>query len=115
MTDGIVVRGIRAEGRHGLPGERDLPQPYVVDVEIYGDVSGAASVDRLDATIDYAVVACEVRDVIESRSFELLETLATEIAERVRALGGGSVRVRVAKPRAAEALGVDEIAVVVER
>ncbi len=115
MSDAIVVRGIRAEGRHGLPAERDIPQPYVVDVELRGDVGAAASVDRVDATIDYAVVACEVRDVIESKSFELLETLAFEIAERLRALGGGSVRVRVAKPRAAESLGVDEIAVVVER
>jgi dihydroneopterin aldolase len=114
-TDSIVVRGIRAEGRHGLPGERDVAQPFVVDVEIGGSVSAAASADRLDATIDYGVVACEVRDVIESKSFELIETLAVEIAERVRALGAGSVRVRVSKPRAADALGVDDIAVVVER
>lgn len=115
MSDAIVVRGIRAEGRHGLPGERDLPQPYVVDVEIRDDLASVAKADRLDATIDYAAVCCEVRDVIESRSFELLETLGAEIADRLRALGAGSVRVRVAKPRAAEALGVEEIAVVVER
>ena len=115
MADSIVVRGIRAEGRHGLPGERDFPQPYLVDVEIRGDIGAAAGSDRLDATIDYADVVCEVRDVIESTSFELLETLALHVAERVRELGAGAVRVKVAKPRAAEGLGVDEIAVVVER
>lgn len=115
MTDTIVVRGIRAEGRHGLPGERDFPQPYIVDVEIFGNIGAAAGSDRLDATIDYTDVVCEVRDVIESNSFELLERLALEVAERVRELGAGSVRVKVAKPRAAASLGVDEIAVVVER
>ena len=115
MTDAIVVRGIRAEGRHGLQEERDLPQPFVVDVEIFGHVGAAAAVDKLDATIDYSVVTCEVRQVVESRSFELLETLTEAIAVQLLSIGAGSVRVRVSKPRAAEALGVDEIAVVVER
>jgi dihydroneopterin aldolase len=115
MGDAIVVRGIRAEGRHGLPGERDLPQPYIVDVEIRGDLGAAAGADRLEDTIDYSDVICEVRDVIESNSYELLERLALEVAERVHELGAGWVRVRVAKPRAAESLGVDEIAVIIER
>lgn len=114
-SDAIVVRGIRAEGRHGLEGERDLPQPFVVDVEIRGDLSGAAAADRLDATIDYAEVACEVRDVIEGESHELVEAIADAIAARILKLGAGSVRVSVSKPRAAQALGVDEVAVVVER
>lgn len=115
MSDSIIVRGIRAEGRHGLPGERDHPQPFVVDVEILDDLAGAAGADRLDETIDYSVVACEVRDVVESKSFELIETLGVAIAERLREIGAGSVRVRVSKPRAADALGVDDIFVVIER
>lgn len=115
MTDAIVVEGIRAEGRHGLPGERDVPQPFVVDVELRYGLRSAAAADRLDETIDYGAITCEVRDVIESRSFELIETLAEAIGERLGAFGPDSVRVRVSKPRAAEALGVDEVAVVVER
>jgi dihydroneopterin aldolase len=115
VTDAIVVEGITAEGRHGLPGERDAPQPFVVDVELRYGLRAAAAADRLDETIDYGAIACEVRDVIESRSFELIETLAEAIGERLRAFGPDSVRVRVSKPRAAEALGVDEVAVVIER
>lgn len=115
MTDAIVVRGIRAEGRHGLPGERDTPQPFVVDVELRYGLKAAAAADRLDETIDYGAIACEVRDVIESTSVELIETLAESIAERLGAFGADSVRVFVSKPRAAESLGVDDVAVVIER
>lgn len=115
MTDAIVVTGIRADGRHGLPGERDLAQPFVADVELRYGLRAAAAADRIDETIDYGTIACEVRDVIESRSFELIEALAEAIAERLSAFGADSVRVRVSKPRAAEALGVDEVSVVIER
>lgn len=115
MPDAIVVRGIEAQGRHGLPGERDNPQPFVADVEIIGDLAPAAAADSIDATIDYATVAEEVREVIVNESYELLEALADAIAARVISIGANSVRVRVSKPRSARLLGVEQIAVVVER
>ena len=115
MTDAIVVRGITAEGKHGLEGERDTPQPFVVDVEVLGDLAPAASADSIDSTIDYGAIVKEVRDVIESESYELLEAVAEGVAARVISMGANSVRVRVSKPRAAGTIGVEEIAVVIER
>lgn len=115
MNDAIIVNGIRADGRHGLPGERDLTQPFVVDVELRYGLRAAAAADRIDATIDYGSIACEVRDVIESASYELIETLAESIAQRLKGFGPDSVRVRVSKPVAASSLGVGEVAVVIER
>ena len=115
MTDAIVVRGIRADGRHGLAGERDVAQPFVVDVDIVGDLAHAAAADTIDATLDYGVIADEVRNVVSDESYELIEALAEAIAARVLSLGANSVRVRVSKPKAAETLAVDEVAVVVER
>jgi 7,8-dihydroneopterin aldolase/epimerase/oxygenase len=115
MTDAIVVRGIEADGRHGLPGERDNPQPFVVDVEIIGDLAAAAAADTINATIDYSTVVSEVRDVITNDSYELVEALAEAIAARMNSIGANSVRVHVSKPRSARLLGVEEIAIVVER
>jgi dihydroneopterin aldolase len=115
LTDAIVVSGITADGRHGLPGERDNPQPFVVDVEVLGDLGPAAAADSIKATIDYGAIAKEVRDVITNESYELVEALAEAVAARVVSLGANAVRVKVAKPRSASLLGVDEIAVVVER
>ena len=115
MTDTIVIRGITADGMHGLAGEREHPQSFIVDVEILGDLSDAAAANEIGATIDYAAVSREVRDVVMNDTYELIEALADAIAVRVISLGANSVRVRVSKPRAAKALGVDEIAVVIER
>jgi dihydroneopterin aldolase len=115
VSDVIVVRGIAAEGRHGLEGERDHPQWFVADVELEIDVASIARADRIDATIDYATIAATARRVIRDKTFELLETIADTIASEVLALGGSSVRVKVAKPRSAKLIGVDEIAVVVDR
>jgi dihydroneopterin aldolase len=115
LTDAIVVLGIRAEGKHGIAGERDTVQPFVVDVEVLGDLAPAAAADAIDETIDYGVIAKQVRDVIENESYELLEAIAEAVAARVISMGATSVRVRVSKPRAADQIGVDEIAIVVER
>ena len=116
-NDCIVVTGIKAEGRHGIEadGERDKPQPFEVDAEVFVDLKPVANADQLDETIDYVTIASTVRGVIEAKSFELVETLADAIATEVLALGADLVRVRVRKPRAAQHAGVEEIAIVVER
>ncbi len=115
MTDAIVLRGIVAEGRHGIGDERDEPQSFVVDVEVVGDLAAAAAADTIEATIDYGMIATEVRDVISNESYELVEAIAEAVAARVISLGVNSVRVRVSKPAAAASLGVDEVAIFVER
>jgi FolB domain-containing protein len=123
--DTIVIKGIAVEGIHGLEAERDRPQPFLVDVEVFGSLERAASKDDINATIDYATVVRDVRDVVMNETFELIETLAQAIADRVRKLGARSdrvrklgarsLRVKVSKPRSARNLSVDEIAVVIER
>jgi dihydroneopterin aldolase len=115
VTDSIIVKGITAKGRHGIEGERDHPQPFVTDVELSLNITAVAKLDRLDTTVDYEWIARIVRRVIEEKSFELLETLAHNVAADLLAYGGEAVRVRISKPLAAEHIGVDEIAVVVER
>jgi dihydroneopterin aldolase len=115
VSDAIVVKGIRAEGRHGLEAlnERDEPQPWIVDVEFRLELHGIA--DELSATVDYTEIAKAARGVIEKESFELVETLANAIAARLLEFGADSVRVKLYKPRSAALVGVDEIAVTVER
>ncbi|MFN2590406.1 MAG: dihydroneopterin aldolase [Actinomycetota bacterium] len=104
----ITLSGITAEGRHGAnPGERDGPQEFVVDLHVVVDVDS----DDLDHTLDYRAAAGVVRDVVSGRSYVLLETLAHEVARAVYGFEPVvSVRAVVHKPRAAEALGVDDVA-----
>lgn len=82
--DQIVLRSIRASGRHGAaPGERDAIQPFEADVVIDLNLAPAAAADDLSVTIDYAAVAGTVTRIIEDESFNLIETIAECIAAEV--------------------------------
>jgi dihydroneopterin aldolase len=109
----LELRGIRASGRHGArPGEKDAPQPFVVDLALELGVAE----DRLGATADYRGLVERVRRVVEEGSFDLIETLADRIAEAViQTPPVRRVRVAVHKPNAARRLGVDDVVAVAER
>jgi len=77
----IEVLGIRAVGRHGvLPEEQSRSQPFEVDLRLEADLSAAATSDRLEDTVDYALVTEAVARIVELESFRLLERLADRIA-----------------------------------
>jgi dihydroneopterin aldolase len=102
MSDRITVRGMRFMGRHGVTAEeRAEPQPFEVDVVLRLDLSRPAASDDLADTVDYAAVFLLVRQVVEGRSFNLLEALAAAIAEAVLAtFPVDEVEARVRKPKA---------------
>jgi 7,8-dihydroneopterin aldolase/epimerase/oxygenase len=86
MTDRVLVSGLRVLGVHGvLPEERTTAQPFGIDLELGVDVSTAGASDALDDTVDYATVIDAVVAVVHDESYQLLERLATRIAEVCRA------------------------------
>ncbi|MEW6048349.1 MAG: dihydroneopterin aldolase [Bacillota bacterium] len=102
MADRIILKGMTFYGYHGvLPGEKVAGQPFVVDLVLYLDLDRAGRRDDLACTVDYSRVFEAVRRVVEGERFDLIETLATTIAERVLAsFPVEAVRVRVKKPMA---------------
>jgi dihydroneopterin aldolase len=104
----ILLAGIGAEGRHGAnPGERLEPQPFVIDLDVLVEVER----DDLDATIDYRAIADLARSTVASTSFDLLESVAGAVARALFDLAAVlEVTATVHKPRAAESLGVDDVA-----
>jgi dihydroneopterin aldolase len=102
MTDRITLRGMRFLGRHGVQlEERMEPQPFEVDVILHGDLSAPAASDDLADTVDYGAVFTLVAEIVEDRSFRLIEALAGAIAEAVLAgFAVDDVEVRVRKPKA---------------
>lgn len=102
MSDRITLRGMRFLGRHGVQlEERMEPQPFEVDVILRGDLSAPAASDELADTTDYGVVFTLVAEVVEGRSFRLIEAMAGAIADAVLvALPVDDVEVRVRKPKA---------------
>ncbi len=115
--DRILISGLREMGVHGvLPEEQVRPQPFEVDIELQVDVSTAGASDDLEDTVDYGAVCESVRRVVASDHYQLLERLATRIAEVCRAdprVAGVIVEVRKLRPPVSAL--VAHVAVRVER
>ncbi len=101
MTDRIVLANMRFQGRHGVyEHERLNAQPFEVDLELLVPLQQAGLDDDLDQTIDYGKVYEAVRQIVEERSFLLLEALAEAIAQDVlTGFDVPEVGVRVRKPK----------------
>ena len=104
----LFLSGIRADGRHGArAGEKDEPQPFVVDLDLEVDVGE----DRIDGTADYRGIVGAVRSVVEERSFDLIESMAAAIADVLVARDRVTrATVVVHKPHAAARLKIDGVA-----
>ncbi len=103
MSDRIALTNMRFQGRHGVSaGEREVAQPFEVDVEVHLDLRPAGITDDLDKTVDYRGVYEICRSVVEGPSRLLIESLAEAIAQKVLDglvdRGVDEVVVRVRKP-----------------
>ena len=115
--DQIRLTGLRVRGFHGvLPAERRDGQDFVVDAVLWLDVREAAAADDLALTVDYGLLAERLAAVIEGDPVDLIETLASRLAElcltdpRVSA-----VEVTVHKPSAPIARTFADVSVTVRR
>jgi dihydroneopterin aldolase len=99
--DRILLEGMVFHGRHGtLAAERELGQPFVVDVELRLDLRPAGLSDDLAQTVDYGEVHRRAREIVEGEPVSLTETVAERIATAVLQDHPSveAVRVKVTKP-----------------
>lgn len=94
----VEIRDLRVFGRHGVhEAERERGQDFVFDVDL--DVGERGTSDRLEDAVDYVEVARVVQEVSDGRQFNLLEGLATAVADELeRRFAPERVLVRVRKP-----------------
>jgi dihydroneopterin aldolase len=121
VTDGrdrIELRGLRFLGRHGVTlEERMEPQPFEVDVVMWASLADAVTSDDLADTVDYSAVFAQVAEIVQGKSFRLIEALAGAIISAVLASQPriASVEVRVRKPQAPLPGSFDTVEAVLRR
>ena len=108
----IELAGLELFGHHGvLEEEKENGQTFWYDLEL--EVGEWGTNDRIEDAVDYRLVVEVVREVNEQR-FELLEALASTVAETVMSrFALARVKVRVRKRPAG--LPVEYSAVTAER
>lgn len=102
MTDTISLHGLREYGYHGVfDFEKEQGQEFVVDVDIHTSFAAAVASDNVEKTVNYADVAAIAVEGIKEQRFDLIESLADYIAQRILKLDGVTgVEVTVHKPQA---------------
>ena len=64
--DKILLEGMIFYGRHGtLPAERELGQPFIIDLELRLNLQAAGLSDDLRQTVDYSEVHRQARKIVE--------------------------------------------------
>jgi dihydroneopterin aldolase len=118
MADLIEIKGIKSFGYHGvLESEKVTGQDFYVDVVLEVDLSRASVSDDVADTINYAEVTDLVVREITGAPVSLIEKLAGNIADRIKATypQAATVSVTVHKPQAPVNAQVKDISVTINR
>ena len=118
MTDTIFITGVVIHARHGvMEHETEVGQRFVIDLELFTDLSESSHTDRLADTVSYSKVVAVATAAFKDTNYKLLERAAGAVADailttfsRIRA-----VKVTVHKPHAPIAAIFEDVGVVLTR
>ena len=109
----IELYGLEVFGYHGAYEEEQRNgQLFLWDVQL--DVGDRGADDDLERALDYTQVAAKIRELSDGHRFNLLEALATSVADALyEQFAPTRLKLRVRKQPAG--LGVEHSAVIVQR
>jgi len=117
MTNRVFVSNLRLHGHHGvMDAEKSLGQKFMVDIDCRV-IRQTDAIDRLSGTVNYADLCDVAAEVSAQDDFNLIETLAHDIAAAIlsRFAMVHEVMVTVRKPSAPIKHVVDHVGVSVTR
>ena len=118
MRDQISLLGIEAIGYHGVyPEERRDGQRFIADLIMYSDLAQAGASDQLADATDYSLIAQRVHSHLIGEPVDLIERLATLIAEDILQNFPKIVEVAVTihKPDAPVGISIKGISITIHR
>lgn len=84
MPDRLIISDLATECRLGVyDWEKEKAQPVWIDVELAIDARKAAKSDAVGDAVDYAVLVTLIKTTTAERTYNLLETLADRLAEKI--------------------------------
>ena len=113
--DIVFIENLKFQASIGVwEWEARIKQNLIVDLWLGTDIKVAAETDQLEYAVNYKSVSIRISELINSRHYKLIETVAEEIASTV--LSEFDVtwcKVKVSKPRAVE--NSKNVGIIIER
>jgi 2-amino-4-hydroxy-6-hydroxymethyldihydropteridine diphosphokinase len=86
MTDTIFITGLVIHARHGvMDHETEVGQRFVIDLELFTDLSESSHTDRLVDTVSYSNVVATATAAFKNTNYKLLERAAGAVADSILA------------------------------
>jgi dihydroneopterin aldolase len=100
QQDTIFIQELKTTATIGIQAwEKEMKQPIVLDLVITTDITQAAAHDDIRHAIDYKQVCDMVSSLVENSNFELIESLATAIADLIlKKFDAQKIKVTLYKP-----------------
>jgi len=113
--DIIYLRDLKIETVIGIfDWEREIKQTISFDLDMATDIRKAAASDAIEDTLDYKTLSKRIISFVEESSFQLVETLAEQVAGIIlNEFNVSWVRVRLDKVGAIR--GASGVGVIIER
>ena len=113
--DIIYLNDLKIETVIGIyDWEREIKQTVVLDLDMASDIRKAASSESIEDTINYKAVSKRLIEFVEASEFQLVETLAEEVANIIlNEFGVPWTRVKINKKGAVRYAG--DVGVIIER
>lgn len=71
-------------GYHGVHDEeRRLGQRFIVTAHLFTDDAADEAIRHLEDTVDYTKVYADIREILETHQFQLLEVCANTVADKL--------------------------------
>jgi dihydroneopterin aldolase len=104
VADTVSITDLSVDAVIGVyDWEREIEQSLIFSIDMAADVARAAASDDIADALDYSRIAATVKTVVTDGRFQLIETAAERVAERLLADHKLTwVRVKVAKPLPSE-------------
>jgi len=116
--DKINIRNLKVYAYHGVePAEKKRGQVFVISASLHLDLRNAGKTDELSKTIDYGDVCKGIKAFVMKNSFNLIETIAEQLAEKLLIENPALQRIwiEVKKPEAPIPVELETVSVEVER
>ena len=116
--DKIIIKDIKVYAKHGLlPEEKIYEQLFIITAAFYLDLRKAGMSGDLVKTIDYGEACQAIAAFVTNNSFDLIETLAERLAEKLLIENHSlqKIRLKVEKPNAQIPVSFKTVYVEIER